>query len=315
MGTTLSDVIVPEIFAKYMIERTAELSAVIQSGIATPAPEIVSQLAAGGEFVKMPFWQDLDGADDVLDESDIVPVGHTTAQDVAVRLARAKAWARTDLSVELAGSDPFRALGDRVAVYWNRRDNVTLINTLTGAFGAASMSGNVHDISGETGAAAVISGGTFVDAQQKLGDAKDKLTAVMMHSATEAKLVKDELIEYEVAADKSTRIPFFMGKRVIVDDSLPVATGVYTTYLFGEGAIGYGKIAPLNAIEFDRDSLTAGGQDILVTRTHFVLHPRGVKWGVTTTRPTNAQLATGTNWTRVYENKNIRIVQFKHKLA
>ena len=315
MGTVLTDVIVPEVFSKYVIERSAELSAVYQSGILSPAPEIAAQLASGGEFVNMPFWQDLDGADSVLDESDIVPAGHSTEEDIAVRIARAKAWERTDLSAELAGSDPFKALADRVAVYWNRRKNIALINALDGAFAAASMAGNVHDISGETGAAAVISGGTFVDAQQKLGDAKDRLTAVMMHSATEAKLVKDDLIEYDIASDKKTRIPYFMGKRVIIDDSLPVTTGVYTTYLFGEGAIGYGEIAPLKAVEVDRDALTKGGTDILITRTHFVMHPRGVKWGVTTTRPTNAQLATGTNWTRVYENKNIRIVQFKHKLA
>lgn len=315
MGTVLTDVIVPEVFSKYVIERSAELSAVYQSGILSPAPEIAAQLASGGEFVNMPFWQDLDGADSVLDESDIVPAGHSTEEDIAVRIARAKAWERTDLSAELAGSDPFKALADRVAVYWNRRKNIALINALDGAFAAASMAGNVHDISGETGAAAVISGGTFVDAQQKLGDAKDRLTAVMMHSATEAKLVKDDLIEYDIASDKKTRIPYFMGKRVIIDDSLPVTTGVYTTYLFGEGAIGYGEIAPLKAVEVDRDALTKGGTDILITRTHFVMHPRGVKWGVTTKRPTNAQLATGTNWTRVYENKNIRIVQFQHKLA
>jgi hypothetical protein len=30
--------------------------------------------------------------------------------------------------------------------------------------------------------------------------------------------------------------------------------------------------------------------------------------------PTNAELGTGANWERVYEPKNVRIVQFKHKL-
>ena len=35
---------------------------------------------------------------------------------------------------------------------------------------------------------------------------------------------------------------------------------------------------------------------------------------VTGSSPTNAELATGGNWERVYESKNVRIVQFKHKL-
>ena len=57
---------------------------------------------------------------------------------------------------------------------------------------------------------------------------------------------------------------------------------------------------------------------MIVNRRQWVMHPRGVKWlggtqaGVT---PTNAELATATNWTRVYDPKQIRIVAFKHKLA
>jgi hypothetical protein len=48
-----------------------------------------------------------------------------------------------------------------------------------------------------------------------------------------------------------------------------------------------------------------------------VLHPRGVRWvgapaGVS---PTNTEFETGTNWSRVYDPKQIRIVQFVHKIA
>jgi hypothetical protein len=31
--------------------------------------------------------------------------------------------------------------------------------------------------------------------------------------------------------------------------------------------------------------------------------------------PTNAELATTTNWQKVAENKNIKVIEFKHKLA
>jgi hypothetical protein len=107
-----------------------------------------------------------------------------------------------------------------------------------------------------------------------------------------------------------------MGKRVTIDDGLPiVSTTNYTTYLFGAGAIGYGEGAPPVPTETDRDSLA--GEDYLITRKHFLLHPRGVKWNeasVAGDSPTNAELATAANWTRVYENKNIRIVKFLHKL-
>jgi len=54
-----------------------------------------------------------------------------------------------------------------------------------------------------------------------------------------------------------------------------------------------------------------------VNRRRFVLHPRGVKWvgSPAGSSATNAELATGTNWVRVYEPKNVRIVAFKHKLG
>ena len=106
-----------------------------------------------------------------------------------------------------------------------------------------------------------------------------------------------------------------MEKRVIIDDSCPVASGVYTTYLFGPGAIGLGNGAAPVPTETDRDSLA--GDDILINRKHFILHPRGVKWVGTAAgaSPTNTELTTGTNWSKVYEDKAIRMVKFVHKLV
>lgn len=175
------------------------------------------------------------------------------------------------------------------------------------------MSGNVHDISATTGAD-VIDGSTFLDAAQKLGDAKDRLTAILMHSAVETALAKKDLIEYVRESDANPRVPYYMNKRVIVDDGLSASEGVCTSYLFGEGAIGRGEGGAPVPTETDRDSLA--GDDILVNRRHFILHPRGIAFTGTpaAASPTNAELSTTTNWTRKYENKNIRIVQFKHKI-
>ena len=66
--------------------------------------------------------------------------------------------------------------------------------------------------------------------------------------------------------------------------------------------------------ELDRDSLA--GDDILINRAHFLLHP-WVKWNGTTVvgSPTNAEVEVGTNWERVYDQKNVRIVALKHKLV
>jgi hypothetical protein len=107
-----------------------------------------------------------------------------------------------------------------------------------------------------------------------------------------------------------------MGHYLIVDDNMPKAGGVYTTYIFGQGAIAFAERPPKVPVEAGRDALTNGGQDYIVHRRQFVLHPRGIKWKGTPAKqtPDDAELATTTNWERVYEAKNIKLVAFRHKL-
>ena len=42
---------------------------------------------------------------------------------------------------------------------------------------------------------------------------------------------------------------------------------------------------------------------------HYLYHPIGIKWGVTTANPTRTQLETASNWSLVYETKNVGIVR------
>lgn len=320
-GTLISDVIVPEVFNPYVIQRTMELSALVQSGIVQNSAEFDRLASQAAKTVNMPFWNDLIGDDEVLSDSAALTPGKIAAgQDEAAILRRGRAWGANDLAANLAGDDPMRAIGDLVAAYWARRMQATLLSTLAGVFAAATMAGNLHDISAAVGEAAVISASTFVDAVQKLGDAKEALSGVLMHSATEAKLAKDNLIQTVRPADGSPEVRTYMGKRVIVDDSCPAAAGVYTTYIFGPGAIALGNGSPVGFVptETSRDALA--GEDYLINRKTVVLHPRGVRWtpgvGVPAgVSPSNVELGAGANWTRVYENKAIRIVAFKHKLA
>lgn len=315
-ATKIADVIVPSVFNPYVTEKSTELSALFTSGIIATVPELNVFGMKGGTTVAMPFWKDLTGAEEIL--SDVVPLGVdkiTTGQDIAVLHARGKAWGVNDLAEALSGDDPMAEIASLVAGFWDRRWQALLIATLGGVFASASMSGNVHDISAGAGAAAIISADSVVDAMYKLGDASQKLVAFAMHSATVAVLVKQGLIDFKEDRDGNPTLPYYMGKRVIEDDGMPVNAGVYTSYLFGYGAIGYADGGAPTPTETDRDSLA--GEDILINRRHFVMHPRGVAWIGTATgvSPTNTELSTGTNWNRRYQNKNIRIVQFKHKIA
>lgn len=322
MTTRIADVIQPEVFDPYVIQRTMELSALIQSGIVQNSAEF-DELASGpNTLVNMPYWNDLTGDSEVMgDTGSLTPGKITSNKDVAKKHGRGRAWGANGLSALLSGDDPMRAIADLVANYWQREMQKILLATLDGVFKSPSMAGHVHDISGETGDAALISGETFIDAGQKLGDAKELLTGVMMHSAVEAYLAKRQLIEYVQEADQSDRVPYFLNKRVIVDDAMPydTATKTGTAYLFGSGAIalGNGSHPRIIQTEIDRDSLASSGEDFLINRRIFILHPRGIKWTETNIAdvfPTNTELADGANWERVYEPKAIRIVKFVFKI-
>lgn len=313
--TKITDVVVPEVFAPYIINRTVEQSALWQSGIISEMDHAKLLGQEGGAMITMPYWQDLDGDSEVLSDTNPLTVNKISAgADVAILHARGKAWAANDLAKALSGDDPMGAVADLVAKYWQRQMQRATLASIKGAFAASNMSGNIHDISGESGAAAVVGGDSIVEASYKLGDHVDNITAIAMHSRTAMVLAKQGLIEFHRDKDGEILYRTYMDKRVIVDDGMPEEGGVYTTYLFGNGAIGYGEVPAPVPVETDRDSLQ--GDDVLITRRHFVLHPRGIKWnGAAGIAPDNSGLEIGTNWKRVYDPKQIRIVALKHKVA
>ena len=318
--TSLSGVIVPAVFNPYMRELSTFINAFWQSGVVANVPDLTFG-KGGGQQIQMPFYKALDGDAQLLDDAHDLSVSPiTTSKDVAVQHARALVYGSTDLAAAFAGSDPMQAIASYVAHNWSTEFTKILLNTLKGSLGALAAEGtpvNVLDISGNSGNAAIIDGHSFIDAAQQLGDHKVNIVAVGMHSAVEASLAKNDLITTVRDSDGKMVMQTFMGKRVIVDDQLsPASGGIYTSWLFGEGAVGFGEGSPKVPTETDRFALKNGGEEFLVTRRHFVLHPRGIKWTGTPAlaTPSNTELATAGNWTRVYEYKNVRMVQFKHKV-
>lgn len=323
MTTRIADIIQPEVFNPYVIKETMNLSALLKSGIVENSEEFDKLAGGSSMLVNMPFWNDLTGDSEVMMDSGALTPGKIGSnKDVARKHGRARAWGANGLSALLSGDDPMKAIASLVAAYWTRELQKITIATLEGIFAATNMSEKVHDISGEAGEAALLTGESFIDATQKMGDAKELLTGVLMHSIVEAYLAKRNLISYVQEADQSTRIGYFMNKRVIVDDGVPYDTGTKTgtIYLFGSGAIALGNGSHPNIIEteIDRDSLASSGEDFLINRKIFLLHPRGIKWTETTiddSFPTNEEIQTGSNWERVYEPKAVRIVKHKFKIS
>jgi hypothetical protein len=321
----IADVIEPEIFRDSMLEETAEKSRLFQSGIISQNEELDSLASGKGVTVNMPFWQDLATGSEVLsDSSSLTPAKTQQANDKAVRHLRGRAWSANDLAGALTGDDPMQVISSRVASFWARdMQKQVLIPSLTGIFASALSGTHVNDIAIEDGDNAadanLVSKEAILNSVAKLGDSWDSITAIAVHSVVYFRMVSLNLIDFEPLSEQDITVPRFLGREVITDDTLPTEAGTtsgtkYTTYLFGAGAIGFGEggepsLSVEEAVETDRDSLA--GDDLLIVRRHFLMHPRGVAFvgdpaGVS---PTKAELENGANWTKRYEDKNIPVVK------
>jgi hypothetical protein len=340
MAVTLAGglTIVPEEFLPHVVEYSTKKSALVAAGIIDTDPVFDAKAKEGGTLITMPFWKDVDQDSQVIDDTaDTTVYAIDQSGDVAVKLMRENAWGASDLAAALAGDDPVDALASMIGGYWAREEQRILIAILNGIF-LANAADNSSDLIYDVHEADVTANGTtplnfmngetIIDGKAKLGDAHDKLTALCMHSVPYHNMEKSGLIEYvqttnsdgtssvQVGAPNQTArgIPTVFGRRIIVDDTCPVAnvTGgkAYTSYLFGQGAIARGEGAP--KVPFETERTAKRGITEIFHRRHFILHPRGIKFTNTTVTketPSNANLALAANWSRVWDAKNIRIVK------
>jgi hypothetical protein len=318
-GVKVEDIIIPEVFNPYVLQETALLSAVRNSGIAETIPEF--SVPRGGVSVKLPFLNDaaaLGAAETLSDASPLTAKKVTAGKDVAAILERGVLISVSDLAESESGGDLQTKIAQRIIPFWVNDEQIVLNAILKGIFASASMSDNILDISGETDNVAKITRDSIVDAISLLGDASPLLTGVFMHSAVKADLEKKALLDPRVNGQGiGTQAvgDTYQGRRIIVDDSLAPVGDVYTTYFFGNGAFAFAEGEMPVPNETERDA--AAGTTSLASRRRLILHPRGISWtGVAAgNTPTIAELAVGTNWTRVYENKNVRITALRHKIG
>lgn len=325
--TRLTDLtIVPEQFTAGMFQQSLALDSFVQSGVAVVDPRVSAFLNSevGGESMSMRFIKPL-GEDESNVSSDN-PSESSTPDDLSgdketfVRHSRNNSWGSMDLTAELYGSDPLGAVQLGLGKYWLTQRQKIVLRSLAGvlADNVANDSGDmVNDISGETGADALINGSAFIDALLTLGDRMGGISAFGIHSIVYGTLLKNDLIEFVPDSQGQLTIPTYMGKRVVVDDGMTVdPTGgpgdvpLYTTALFGAGSIIYGMGSPKTPVEVERDPAAGngGGQETIFSRVEMAVHPVGFSYSGTRTNgkaPTWAELATAGNWDRVYERKRV----------
>jgi len=339
----IADIIEPSVFNDYITQNTMQRSAVYASGLLAMDSDLSNKLAGGGRTFEAPAWGDL--ADDDPTESNDDPTNKLvlgkigTYQETARRISINKGWAATMFASELAGSDGFNRIGDRVADYWARQWNKYTVATALGVFGS-NIANNGGDMYLNAGAANM-SGTVCLDAGQRLGDASEKLSIMLVHSQVQTRMRKAGLLtnafrpEYELSARPLT---MYMDKYiVVVDDSMPngnpatlanpgggasvngtaLAANEYVSFLAAPGAIAMGETSHKKPVYIDEDGLAGGGsgEEQIVTRKIVAFHPRGHRFldtAVAGASPTKAEINNAANWSRTYpEQKQMGMVAVK----
>jgi hypothetical protein len=326
MPTLLADVLVPEVWLPYTQQLTTERSALWQSGIIRQDPRFDQIASQGGKVGELPYFNDLprDTGEVISEAGGTTYDGLDAEKMVCVKLFRKKGWSSSDLASALAGEDIAAAVASLAANWKANALQRLLVSHLKGIFATALAATHVNDISIADGDAAaatnLISAAALIDTAFLLGDAWEQVTTIVLHSKCMSSLVKSDLVTFVPDSQGALTIPTYLGRRLIVDDGVNNVAGgtsgrVYSTYLFGAGSVYYGMGSPagVQLIEPDRDSDTGAGRDLLTYRMMEIIHPVGVSWGGTPSgeTPSDAELEAGGNWSKVFDDKNIPIVELK----
>lgn len=297
------------------------------SGILTDGSGFLDKTKTG-EFINVPQYETLaDAMTQVTTGSEKTTNDFADYKSTAVWVQREGAWGIESLVKTITGKDPLTEIARQVANKVAVTIQTTVINVLKGIFATALSSSHS---TGTTYTGSTIDYDGIFGAKQKLGDAQMQLTRVIANS----KVVSDigglnravfTNTTLGVEAAVNAVVPVVAGMNTWMEDAITAVSSVYSTYISAPGAIIFlignwsrrdvnGNPVVSNGIdvEFQRIAEVGGGTDNIFVRVRYMVHPMGMEYNSATVNPTDAQLATGSNWTKsVDDDRKIKIVELK----
>lgn len=281
-------------------------------------------------IITMPYWKDLGDTEANISSDD--PSVEATPENIGMDSMKArvsflnKSYGVADLAAELSGDAPMQRIRNRFGAYWTRQFQRRLIGTMGGVM-ASNIANNggdmVVDVSGET--AFQMDSDVLMEGRLTMGDAADALTALVVHSQVYGQIHKEVETVYDEIL--GVYVQRYAGLTLIVNDNVPVEfangtdnTGgfVYTSYLVGAGALGFGVGTPSVPTEIDRKAQAGNGAGVeaIIERQTYALHPMGFNWtgaeGANSS-PSIAGLETAGNWARKLDRKYVPMAFLKTK--
>lgn len=334
MTTRLSDLYNESVYRALDPVNSIEKTAIYTSGMVTRNEALDFRVQTGittqSGVINMPYWLDLGDTEANISNDD--PTKLATPESIGMDSMKArvsflnKSFGVADLASELAGGAPMQRIRNRFGAYWQRQFERRLISTLGGVM-ASNIADNagdmVVDVSGET--AYQMDSDVVMEGRLTMGDAADKLTALVVHSMVYGQIHKEVENVYDEIL--GVYVKRYAGLTLIVDDSVPVAPAngvdstdgyIYTSYLVGAGAVGYGVGNPTVPTEIDRVAQGGNGAGIeaIIERQTYALHPLGFSWKGSenaNNSPSLAGLETAGNWERKLHRKLVPLAFLRTK--
>lgn len=298
----------------------------------------VTNSQTGTVYATLPFFGLIGGEPLNYDgETNLTSEKTDTFEQGVFTYGRMMGWTEADFSYDITGGTDFMAnVRNQITRYWNDKDQDTILAILEGIFAMSStgtgaiktanaefVDKHTYDISQKDADAITTDemcvGATSLNVaiQKACGDNKQKFSLVICHSSVATNLENLKLLAYLKYTDaegieRDLGMGTWNGRLVLIDDSMPVEVknvggvggniSVYTTYILGEGAIGYEPVGAKVPYEMVRDAKTHGGEDTLISRKRNAVSVAGISYLKAvqkTNSPTNEELKNGKNWSLV----------------
>ena len=316
----ITNLYVPTIENPYINELSTTKAALWRSGLVQGNADLSRQLNGGGSGNRFitPFNLSIEDDDAAVGSHDldlkITPTRLAASDYQTCATTRAKSYNLSDISQIMSGANSKGVLSQQLGSMWTNNYQKDLISQTLGIIAdnvANDSSDMVTSIWADTASPAagnLMSLTAVINAKHQMGDARAKLSAIIMHSNVRKDLELLEPNNFVPASETNIGFDTYGGMIIIEDDGMTVNqdgtndSGKYSTFIYGPDVFQYASYNGWSELEWDRD-ITSGlgtGEDVLVTRKRFILHPAGFDFVMTNNydMPSRANYADVAKWDR-----------------
>lgn len=322
-------------FARYLSEEIFQRSAFVRSGI---LGKNAGLSGTTGSRIEAPFFNPINSTEEQIRSDDTwgtSGAGHFTSQKVtadtqyATITYRGFMYSADDLSKVQTGEDPLSHMRSQLAADLDRKLTAKLLSHATGLIVDSSAplnASNFVDVSEATSGseteANYINAANITRAKYLLGERAGSLSTIALHPTVAAYMEQIGALTFSTSALSagngiqwggggvgltSSAVGHMMGLKVVVDEQMPIlgAQGEnqqFVCMLFGDGAVQTGDQFPLR-IETERN--IASLQDVVSVHYSNCMHVPGTSWVSASDNPTNADLATASNFSLAYSRPEL----------